>query len=121
MKRRLFLDDNADRRRCFGSAYPSAMLVETAADTITALSEPWDEVWLDHDLGDRVFVDSAEEETGAGVVRWILTQPERLKVAVFYVHSLNEPAAREMITKLQDAGYEARYCPWFDLVRELVS
>lgn len=65
---------------------------------------PYDRVYLDHDLGQRQFVDSADEETGAAFVRWMpkatdLDQPEII------VHSYNPDGAREMVRGLREKGY----------------
>lgn len=101
----LFLDDNQNRIDVFKRYIPWATTTTTAQETINQLVDnTWDHVFLDHDLGGEVFVDSDREDTGMEVVRWIVAnQP---KVGRFVVHSLNQPAAREMTLKLVDAGYE---------------
>ena len=107
----LFLDDDAQRRARFVSQFPHAETVETAHECIEALaSRAWDEVWLDHDLGGQVYVSTAEENTGSGVVRWIIkNQPA---VGNFIVHSLNYAAAQRMIDDLYDAGYKVTRSNW---------
>ncbi len=105
----LFLDDNPTRTKHFRSCVPSARTTETAQECIEAFAreEDWDIVFLDHDLGGEVFVESEREETGMGVVRWMADNQPKVKRVV--VHSMNPIAAREMVAKLSDAGYEAEW------------
>lgn len=111
MSKLLFLDDDAQRRVRFTKQFPHAETVETAHECIEALaSTQWDEVWLDHDLGGQVYVSTEEENTGSGVVRWIIQH--KPTVGRFLVHSLNAPAAQRMIEDLHDAGYAAIRTNW---------
>jgi hypothetical protein len=105
----LFLDDFSERSAEFLALVPHGHWVETAADCIARLAEPWDVVFLDHDLGGMAFVDPREEDTGSGVVRWVVAQ--RPAVGRFIVHSLNQGAAEQMVADLQAAGYPAEYRP----------
>ncbi len=105
----LFLDDFPERSAEFLALVPHGHWVETAADCIARLAEPWDVVFLDHDLGGMAFVDPEEEDTGSGVVRWVVAN--RPRVGRFIVHSLNEGAATPMVADLQAAGYSAEYRP----------
>lgn len=100
----LFLDDNQCRIDRFRSDIPWAIITMTAQDTIDRLtSKSWDYVFLDHDLGGEVFVDSDREDTGMEVVRWVAKNTPEVKH--FIVHSLNHSAAQEMAQKLAEAGY----------------
>lgn len=65
---------------------------------------PYDRVYLDHDLGQRQFVDSADEETGAAFVRW-MPKATDLDQPLIVVHSYNPDGAREMVRTLRDKGY----------------
>ena len=105
----LFLDDFSERSEEFLALVPHGHWVETAADCIARLAEPWDVVFLDHDLGGMAFVDPQEEDTGSGVVRWVVAN--RPAVGRFIVHSLNQGAAEQMVADLQAAGYPAEYRP----------
>jgi len=110
MIRVLFLDDAPERRAEFNRRVPHGVCVETAAACIERLAEPWDVVFLDHDLGGEVHSDPAGANTGSAVVRWIAAN--RPQVGWFVVHSLNTPAGRAMQADLEDAGYGAAYLPW---------
>ena len=112
----LFLDDSPKRLFEFKSNIPSAVLAATAEEMIQLLSELEETakcVFLDHDLGGRIFVDPSDEETGMEVVRWVVkNKPD---VQRFVVHSLNVEAAKFMIAELNAVGYEAEYVPFPDL------
>ena len=105
----LFLDDLPERSAEFLSVVPHGDCVDTAAACIARLAEGWDVVLLDHDLGGQAFVDPQEEDTGSGVVRWVVAN--RPAVGRFVVHSLNEEAGRRMVADLRAAGYAAEYVP----------
>ncbi len=109
----LFLDDDPKRGNAFLHDHPGARWVLTARDCIDALSDPWNEVWLDHDLGGEVYVDSGREDCGMEVVRWIReNRPEHLMDTRFTVHSFNAPAAMHMVGDLRGAGYNVVYQPF---------
>jgi hypothetical protein len=77
-------------------------------------SQPWDEVFLDHDLG------SDSEGSGSDIVRHIVAT--RPLVDLFVVHSMNAPAAERMISDLVDAGYKAIRLIWTkDLIDTLLD
>lgn len=108
----LFLDDDRSRTKAFFSQIPSAECVETAAACILALKQQdhWDYVFLDHDLGGEVHVDSALEETGMEVVRWIVANRPKIKMVI--VHSLHSEGAKRMCRTLEDAGYIVARIPF---------
>jgi hypothetical protein len=107
----LFLDDDAFRRHTFLQHVIDGTTVENVEQTIEALKKrQWPIVFLDHDLGGETFVDPEREDTGMAVVRWVVEN--RPKVGQFIIHSLNEPAAREMVRKLEDVGYNAFRMPF---------
>lgn len=93
--------------------YPDAIWVEYADECIELLSQSWDEVWLDHDLGGEVFVDSRREDCGMAVVRHVAEhQPEHLRSARFIIHSHNDDAAPLMAEILNEAGYDCIERPY---------
>ena len=111
----LVLDDDPARLRAFKEKHGQdhdICAVETAAEATErlAVGAPWDFVFLDHDLGGEVFVDSAGKNTGMEVVRHICKVHPTIGFVV--VHSLNARAGNEMVAKLRDAGYPAKYMPW---------
>ena len=100
----LFLDDSPERCKAFRSAFPSATIVTTAEECIQKLQDDvFDVVCLDHDLGDKVYVQVGTSGHGGDVVRWIVENKPRIRDVI--IHSMNEPASEWMEATLQDAGY----------------
>ena len=113
VRRILFLDDNYERGRRFLASYPDAVWVEHADECIELLSQPWDEVWLDHDLGGEMFVDSRRDDCGMEVIRHIVeNQPEHLRQTRFIIHSHNDEASPLMAETLREAGYDCIERPY---------
>jgi hypothetical protein len=112
-RRILFLDDDPARGVEFKTYNPEAVWVETAADCIRALNEPWDEVHLDHDLGGEHFVDHDRDDCGMAVIRWLCDEPRpHLEGSVFVVHTHNAGAALAMMFQLQSMGYNVEERPF---------
>ena len=110
----LFLDDNKQRTERFQKRFPFAKCVETAEECIAELSKnDFDVAFLDHDLGEEVFVSETEKNSGSEVVRWIMDN--RPKIDKVVVHSMNASAAESMIGKLSSAGYDVSQVPFFCL------
>ena len=66
MKNILFLDDCRFRTSRFRSNIPSATLTSTAKECINELkNDSWDIVFLDHDLGGEIYVNSDREDCGS--------------------------------------------------------
>jgi hypothetical protein len=109
----LFLDDEPLRGEIFLSEHPAAIWAQTAGECLTFLTEPWDEVHLDHDLGGEVFVDHERNDCGMEVVRWLCAEPRpHLERTRFIVHTHNDSAALLMVLQLQQAGYDAEIRPF---------
>ena len=116
MKKILFLDDNNDRTEAFLKNYPDADTVETAEAAIKALQKSkYTDVFLDHDLGGEAWVDSSRDDTGMGVVRWIIANGPAIENIV--VHSHNTIAGPKMKDALKDAGYKVVYTPFANLIK----
>jgi CheY-like chemotaxis protein len=112
MKKVLVLDDDKSRMAKFFLNKQDTDLrqVWNAADCIEALKDGhYDICQLDHDL-EGVYQDPAEENTGSGVVRWVVEN--RPQVDKFIVHSYNERAALGMVEALLAAGYWAVWIPF---------
>jgi hypothetical protein len=109
----LFLDDDPIRGEIFLAEYPDAVWAQTTEECLAHLSEPWDEVHLDHDLGGEVFVDHEREDCGMAVVRWLCAEPRlHLKTTRFFVHTHNLSAACLMVLQLQLIGYDVQVRPF---------
>ncbi len=112
-RRILFLDDDLRRGEAFLSWYPHAVWVETAAACLSRLTEPWDEVYLDHDLGGETFVDHTREDCGMAVVRWLCEEfRPHLQPTLFVIHTHNLGAACSMTFQLQASGYLVHEAPF---------
>ncbi len=106
----LFLDDNKNRTETFlrnvaiNSNEDRVYATKTAEGCISMLqSENWDMLFLDHDLGDEVFVDSNRKDCGMEVVRWL--EKNKKEFCRIFVHTANDPARKRMIEKLTYSGY----------------
>lgn len=111
----LILDDASERLSAFRAKYGirhDLTTVMTAEGAIERLHPQvaWDWVFLDHDLGGEVYADSQRPDTGMEVVRHILKARPPIRYVV--VHSLNGPAAREMVLLLKESGYRAAHMPF---------
>lgn len=106
------LEDDTYRLTQFREALIGAevVLVKTCADALVQYRPPYDILCLDHDLGDRVHVNSADEETGAEFVRQLPVDPSPSPLVI--VHSYNPIGAMEMIRLLHSRGYRAQYVPF---------
>ena len=65
----------------------------------------WDEIWLDHDLG---IVDSIGIDTIMSVVDFMCEQAYNetpVEVATVYVHTSNPVGAKQIMSSLQNYGY----------------
>ena len=113
----LFLDDNNERIetaiKYFSSDDYDLMIAKTAHHAIKLLKiQGFELVYLDHDLGGEVFVNSNREDCGMEVVRWMCSNKMKINVGRVIVHSWNYPAATEMRNKLKDAGYDVCQSPF---------
>mgnify|MGYP000843881044 CR=1 FL=1 len=107
-RRILFLDDSSVRAHAFLRVHPGAVWAKSAAECVRRLSEPWDEVHLDYDLGWTTQTDPEVEESGMGVVYWIIKhKPEHLRRTAFVIHSHSRNASHYMADELRAAGYYA--------------
>lgn len=63
-------------------------------------NEKFDFIFLDHDLGGQVYVDSEDENTGFQLCKH-LVKTENIATKVM-IHSWNEPAAKKMMEFLNE-------------------
>ena len=62
----------------------------------------WDIIMLDHDLGNRVFVDSSEENTGFQVAKFI--RENNIRFGRCLLHSMNPVGVKNMLEELEGLG-----------------
>lgn len=107
MQRILFLDDSPERCKA-ARTYIQAECVHTVRELIAALErQEWDEVYLDHDLGDERDPEpgdgnlrDADGCTGMDAATWISAHRPELPVTI---HSMNAPAALYMAHALDNS------------------
>lgn len=73
--------------------------VETAKHELA--KGTYDYLFLDHDLDDRTYVDSEEENTGYQLCKWLAEHPE-LTFKNIIIHSMNSVGAQRMMELLCD-------------------
>jgi CheY-like chemotaxis protein len=115
----LLLEDDqarvvAFRERLTTSGQPFGLTHhERATDAIAELcaGKRYDLILLDHDLGGRTYVDHTDnkEDCGMRVAEYFMIRPEQVrKHGPIVVHSLNGPAAQQMVELIG----EAVWCPF---------
>jgi CheY-like chemotaxis protein len=101
-----FLDDNMERHTSFRKCFPNANItfVKTAQEAIEILTKDlnYDLITLDHDLGDRIFVDSNDENTGYQVAKFLKDKDIKCQIII---HSCNPGGAKNMMSLLPQADY----------------
>ena len=106
----LILEDNDFRIRIFRAYFDKlpheVCYSKTAVDAITFLEEndDVDLAFLDHDLGDEVFVDSGRPDTGAEVTRWMVENDYNRDISIT-IHSLNPGGQVTMEQTLVKGGF----------------
>lgn len=107
----LILEDSPERISFFKQKFNKhdAYFFDMADDAIEALriinDKPWDIILLDHDLGGKVFVSSAEHNTGYTVAKYIADNRNDFEINQIIIHSLNPAAAQNMKNVLPEAQY----------------
>lgn len=93
------------------------VIVSTAEDAIRELShkDTWHYIFLDHDLGNEIYVDSSRKDCGMEVVRWLMKN--QIDTFAVVCHSHNEYARKEMVQTLS-AKYRVKDEPFLTLSRD---
>jgi hypothetical protein len=115
-KKIFVLDDDQRRIDWFRGAFEKIVgkenftAVMNAPEAIAAWTGDYDAVFLDHDLGGRVFVNSKDENTGSAFVRALpeVHGDDRMSIVV---HSLNPVGSEIMVEDLRAKGYNATAVP----------
>ena len=106
MKNILILEDDLNRMRQFEENFSDHHVVhaDTAHAAIALLDEyTWDWLFLDHDLGGEVMVDSfANNDTGYVVAVWLEEHSDQ-QPANIVIHSFNPQGAENIHKALPDA------------------
>lgn len=106
----IFLDDDEYRQESAKSQMPFIHQTRTAEETIRAIQESdiVDYLFLDHDLGGEIYVDSSNKNTGAEVARWI--QSNKPKIKNIIIHTFNPAGRKNMLSSLE--GYVVYASPF---------
>jgi len=120
MQNILFLDDDPKRAALAYSRWlpeKSSRVVwcQTAEEAIKTLQEfDLEEIYLDHDLEGRMFVDSSHYNTGMEVVRFLehFKNLEKFAETKFIIHSHNIRAGQQMYFRLKKLGFNIHYIPF---------
>lgn len=106
-KKIFFLDDMEVRYKSFISYFPNNVITwaKSAEEAIDILSKDlsWDLITLDHDLGNRIFVPSEDENTGYQVAKFLSDKDIKCEIII---HSMNYNGAMKMISLLPNAKYK---------------
>ena len=100
----LVLEDDPERQNKFRKNFigHSLIIVDTATEAISLLStRQWQWLFLDHDLGGKVFVFSGKG-TGYEVACWLEEHPDRIPDRVI-IHSFNPAGMKRMAMALKEA------------------
>ena len=104
MSKILILEDNAERSKAFRRKFIGncVTIVAEACEVIALLgAENWDALFLDHDLGGEVMVESGPG-TGYEVACWLEQNSDR-KPEQIVIHSANPVGRLKMKAALPDA------------------
>jgi len=109
----LLLEDNSLRVEKFKQLFRNQELfvfddIKEALND--CLGKEFPVMFLDHDLGNRIWVDSNEENTGYQFVKKLI-ENQLQKNALIYIHSMNPIGANKMLNLLLDNGYDGIWIP----------
>lgn len=86
----------------------------------------YDLIFLDHDLGGEVFVDSTRDDTGAAVARWLANEetiegkPYNRGISIV-IHSMNPAGQRNMQGILEAAGFNFTRIIPFSQIAQMIQ
>ena len=117
VKKIFVLEDDENRQQWFKKTFSEVEEFHMVADAETAkkllVKFKYDIIFLDHDLGERVYVDSSDPETGYQVM---LIIPGSINEDTYIiVHSLNTVGAKNMVNVRPK---NTSYVPYLSLIQE---
>jgi len=104
----LILEDDEERIKFFKQYLAKEHILHFArhvweAENIFDKEQPFNVIFLDHDLGGRAFVDPAEEDTGSGFARFLKNKD--LSKTTVVTHTFNSEGARSIQSILKNVMY----------------
>ena len=118
----LILEDNGDRVKKFFEMFEeySLVVVNSAADAISfASTSKFDAIFLDHDLGGKVYVNSEDENTGYQVAKMLSVSINHRTPVV--IHSWNPDGAKKMKEALRDHNAQVEIVPFETFGSEILG
>lgn len=115
------LEDNLQRIEQFRDYFATYRLMANYATSVQNAIRMFprvnpDVVFLDHDLGGQVYVDSDEPNTGYQFVKWLKENDPKWRARSYVVHSMNPVGVDNMIEELGDEPKNLWRIP-FDIKR----
>ena len=114
----LVLEDSLERQEKFKQLFKNQELsmFDNVLDAYHSyLFNDFSVMFLDHDLGGRIWTDSSEENTGYQFTK-LIVENQKQKNALIYIHSMNPIGANKMLNLLLDNGYDGIWVP-FNLIK----
>lgn len=110
----LILEDNLDRIEKFKQLFINQKLYifDNAIEAFqSCFNTEYNVLFLDHDLGGKIWVDSNEENTGYEFVKLLVESGLQHK-ALIYIHSMNPVGSNNMLNYLKQFGYDGIWQPF---------
>lgn len=113
----IFLDDDENRQRQMKSMLPVIKQVYTADEAINEIDHEGfiDCLFLDHDLGGEIYVDSSVQNTGAAVAKWIVANVRQENIGRIVLHSFNPVGAQNMYQTLSPHFQQVDISPFLSM------
>ena len=115
------LEDNENRIKFFAKFLRNhdAVIADNVEDAKKILGYKYfDMLFLDHDLGGEVLVDSSQENTGYQLVKYIVNKKLQ-KDSIFVLHSQNPVGAINMLELLKNNKYRVLMKPFTYIYNEV--
>lgn len=116
------LEDDLNRiewfRKVLPKKYDCQLIFTDCAEDAKFLLKMYTDIsvlFLDHDLGGNTYVSSEEENTGAGLARWIVK--EDLYYDQIIIHSMNSTGSENIFNTLKNNSDDVRKTPFSLLTR----
>lgn len=118
----LLLEDNLNRIEKFKELFRNQELFifDNIKDSYHAcVCNYFPILFLDHDLGNQIWADSNEENTGYQFIKMLIENDNhQVKNSLFYIHSINPIGANKMLNLLLDNGMDGIWIPVYLILGE---
>jgi len=110
----LILEDNSIRVEYFKQLFKHQYLHiydDVHSAIVNCQVNEFPVMFLDHDLDNKIWVNSEEENTGYNFIR-LLIENNLQKGALIYIHSMNPIGANKMLNLLKDNNRDGIWIPF---------